>query len=234
VTGLSRICRRCESKFDPQSSPPCRCRCAQCNKRLDQSPTKPQTYCSDNCRKAAHRKREASKNTAAVTQSLTNEWYTPTEYIEAARRVLGGFDLDPASCEEANQTVGASSYYSESDSGLDHGVWKGRVWLNPPYGRLAGAFVVRCAEQYQTGNVTAAVILVNAHCTDTTWFQPLWDGALCFTRGRLNFAAGTAARSGSTHGSVFAYLGPDSAAFAREFAQFGAIVRRWPDGEPTS
>lgn len=217
-----RICDRCE-RF------PCRCRCPQCNGRLDvPSVGRRPRYCSPRCRDAAYRKREASKNTAAVTQSLTNEWYTPAEYIETARRVLGGFDLDPASCAEANETVRASRYYSEDNSGLDHDPWKGRVWLNPPYGRLAGAFVIRCAEQYQAGNVTAAVILVNAHSTDTAWFRPLWDGTLCFTHGRLNFAGGTAKRGGSTHGSVFAYLGSDPSTFAEHFAQFGAIVRRWP------
>jgi phage N-6-adenine-methyltransferase len=178
------------------------------------------------CRDKAQRKRDASKNTAAVTQSLTNEWYTPALYIESARAVLGGFDLDPASCEEANQAVQAAQFYSEADPGLDH-EWKGRVWLNPPYGRLAGDFIVHLDQQYRAGLVTAAIALVNAHCTDTAWFRPLWDHTLCFTYGRLNFAAGTARRGGSTHGSVFAYLGPDPAAFAAEFAQHGAVVQRW-------
>jgi ParB family chromosome partitioning protein len=175
---------------------------------------------------AAYRKREAAKNTAAVSQSLTNEWYTPAAYIESARHVLGGFDLDPASCAEANETVRAAQFYSEDDPGLDH-EWKGRVWLNPPYGRLAGDFIAYLVGQYHAGHVTAAIALVNAHCTDTAWFRPLWDHVLCFTYGRLNFAAGTARRGGSTHGSVFAYLGPDPAKFAIEFERYGAIVWRF-------
>lgn len=199
-------------------------RCTVCGSRFE-SARSTAKYCSRSCEAKSARKKAASKNTAAVTQSLTNEWYTPAEYIDAARAVLGGIDLDPASCAEANAVVQAARFYSEADPGLDH-EWKGRVWLNPPYGRLAGAFVVRLCEEYAAGRVDAAVCLVNAHCTDTAWFRPLWDHALCFTYGRLNFAKGTTARGGSTHGSVFAYLGLDHAAFTSQFSQYGAIVRR--------
>jgi phage N-6-adenine-methyltransferase len=166
-------------------------------------------------------------NGEAVQQSLTNEWYTPVKYLDAARAVLGGFDLDPASCIEANVTVKANQFYDQDDDGLAYD-WKGRVWLNPPYGRTAGAFVERLVGQYEAKNVSAAVALVNAHCTDTSWFQRLWSHTLCFTDHRIDFSAGTDARSGSTHGSVFAYLGPEPARFAEKFNRFGAVVRRWP------
>ena len=37
--------------------------------------------------------------------------YTPRDYAEAARRVMGGIDLDPFSCELANRTVRAARYF---------------------------------------------------------------------------------------------------------------------------
>lgn len=166
-------------------------------------------------------------NGEAVQQSTTNEWYTPARYLDAARTVLGGIDLDPASCAEANETVQATRFLVEEDDGLTF-EWHGRVWLNPPYGRIAGSFVDYLVDEYEEGHVTAAVALVNAHCTDTQWFQRLWPYTLCFTDHRIDFAAGTEERSGSTHGSVFVYLGPDPAAFADAFRAFGAVVRRWP------
>ena len=47
-----------------------------------------------------------------LTSRATDEWYTPAWIINAARRVLGTIDLDPASSAIANQTVQATNYYT--------------------------------------------------------------------------------------------------------------------------
>jgi ParB family chromosome partitioning protein len=160
-----------------------------------------------------------------VQSSVSNEHYTPEAYIEAARDVLGGIDLDPASCAAANKVVKATKFYSIKDNGLTK-PWKGRVWLNPPYGGQSGSFVAKLMEELRAERTSAAIILVNATATDTAWFQPLWDGVLCFTNHRINFA-GEGERSGSTFGSVFVYFGPAPEVFAEHFEQFGALVARF-------
>ena len=161
-----------------------------------------------------------------VLQSISNEHYTPRQYIEAAREVLGGIDLDPASCAEANRTVRAKRFFSIDDDGLSK-PWRGTVWLNPPYGGLAGGFIAKFISEYDVGRVTAGVVLVSAHATDTAWFQPLWSGLLCFTDHRINFYGGDE-RIGdrSTIGNVFVYFGERRDAFVEAFSQFGTVVGR--------
>src|SRR5258708_17152650 len=104
----------------------------------------------------------------------TNEWYTPARYIEAAREVMGGIDLDLASCEFANHVVQAAHFYTQETNGLMH-PWYGRVWLNPPYGKtMQGGgsnleyFTRHLVDHYQCGNVTEAILLIPAN-TATTW-----------------------------------------------------------------
>lgn len=160
------------------------------------------------------------------TQSKSNEWYTPARYIEAARRVMGGIDLDPASCLEANEIVQADTFYTAAQDGLEQ-EWYGRVWLNPPWGDKGPKFVKRAVQAYERGRIEQAVLLVNAHSTETNWFAPLWDHLLCFTDHRIDYVSPQEKTSASTHGSVFVYLGDDHQTFADEFRQFGYIVSRW-------
>jgi len=107
-----------------------------------------------------------------ISQSKSNEWYTPNDYVEAARRVMGNIDLDPASNDIAQGWIKADTYYTEQTDGLSHD-WNTRVWLNPPWGRLTGDFVAKLAGEMAAGRVQQAVVLVNAHATDTKWFVPL-------------------------------------------------------------
>lgn len=182
---------------------------------------------ADLVHRAVDRRLRQAQVIGHMMSSESNEWYTPAAYVEAAREVMGGIDLDAASHPLANEIVKADRYYTLEDDALAQ-PWSGRVWLNPPYS-AAAAFVARCLAEHAAGTVPAAIILVNAHATDTAWFQPLFDYPLCFTNHRIDFYTSedpTAQEARSTHGSVFAYLGPLRQRFASTFAQFGAVVQR--------
>jgi DNA-binding Lrp family transcriptional regulator len=168
---------------------------------------------------------EAHKHTVStIGSSKSNEYFTPPKYVEVARRVMGGIDLDPASNRRANETVQADLYYDHENNGLKQ-PWAGRVWLNPPYGRQAGDFVSRLISEYREGEVDEAIVLVNAHSAETNWFAPLWEGLICFTDHRIDFDTAHEV-SGSTHGSAFSYFGPNERAFIKEFDRFGYVARR--------
>ena len=83
----------------------------------------------------AYREVDGHDKTTAerIVASGENEWYTPEKYVEAARKVLGKIDLDPASSKPANKIIKATKFYTLADDGLKQ-PWNGRLWLNPPYG----------------------------------------------------------------------------------------------------
>jgi len=156
-----------------------------------------------------------------ANNSGDNEWYTPKDYIEAARQVLGGIDVDPASSPVANEIVMASAFYTSEDSGLDK-EWYGTVWMNPPYeSGLIGQFAEKLCDSYASGNVTSAVVLVN-NATETRWFQSLAEqaSAACFPKGRVKFWHPRKVAV-PLQGQAVLYLGPNADDFARAFSQFG-------------
>ncbi|MBM4012600.1 MAG: hypothetical protein FJ286_14705, partial [Planctomycetes bacterium] len=133
--------------------------------------------------------RQAVKSRPHVANnSGDNEWYTPKKYVDAARMVMGGIDLDPASSAVANAVVGASVFHDIAADGLAH-EWSGRVWMNPPYeSGLVERFVSQLVAAVDDGSVSQAVVLVN-NATETKWFQQLTAkaAAICFPRGRIRF-----------------------------------------------
>ena len=151
-------------------------------------------------------------------------WYTPPEYLEAARAVLGGFDLDPASSREAQETVKAARFFTREQDGLSQ-PWHGRVWLNPPFSR-ADSFVTKLLAEFNAGNVEAAILLTNA-CTDTDWFHKVFSvcRAICFTDGRISFVhASRGSCGGGRVGQTFFYFGNDIDAFAASFEPIGTVI----------
>jgi ParB family chromosome partitioning protein len=153
------------------------------------------------------------------------EWYTPAEYINAAKTLMGDIDLDPASSDAAQEVVEARRfYYSKSDDGLSQ-EWRGRVWLNPPYSaQLVRAFVDKLRAEYEADNISHALLLVN-NATDTQWFQELLSRyPVCFTRGRVKFWGPDKEGLGARQGQAVIYLGDNSNEFTATFSAFGTVV----------
>jgi hypothetical protein len=143
--------------------------------------------------------------------SESNEFYTPPAIVEAARATMGGIDLDPASCEEANEVVQARCYYLARGLELswrrdvDHNLALGstlgnpgapaRVFLNPPGGKVgkrssAVVWWEKLCREWQAGNVEQAVfICFNLEVLNTTQASPLacLDFPICYFRQRPRF-----------------------------------------------
>jgi len=157
--------------------------------------------------------------------SVENEWYTPSKYIESARAVMGSIDLDPASCELAQETVRAGQYFTIEDNGLAK-EWHGNVWLNPPYSKESiGLFAEKLVEE--SANFNQAIVLVN-NATDTNWFHQIGKvaSAMCFVRGRIKFndKSGKPANS-PVQGQAFIYIGGEVEKFSQVFSEFGFIAK---------
>ena len=159
-----------------------------------------------------------------------NEWYTPAEYIEATRDVLGTIDLDPASSAVAQKTVRAKRYFSKKDNGLEQ-EWHGRVWLNPPYSQPDIAhFVAKLLGEIEAGRVTAAIMLTHNN-TDTAWFHRVAAraDAVCFTKGRVKFESPEGDIAAATNGQTFFYFGKEPRKFGVRFRQIGLVLARMMD-----
>lgn len=152
--------------------------------------------------------------------SDTPEWYTPAHILTAVVAALGAIDLDP--CADAGKRVPAATHFTIEDDGLSQ-PWRGRVYMNPPYGREIVAWVDKLAEEFRYGNVTEAIALVPAR-VDTTWWRRLPHREWLAVSGRLAFSEH---ENAAPFPSAVCYLGPNWLRFREVFTALGDGYSRW-------
>jgi hypothetical protein len=159
--------------------------------------------------------------------SGNNEWYTPKEFIDTAREVMGSIDVDPASSQIANTIIQAHTYYTLADNGLEQ-KWIGNVFMNPPYAQPSiDDFSSKLNQEILEGNTKQAIVLVN-NATETKWFQALAHtaSAICFPKSRVKFWSPDK-ESAPLQGQAFLYFGSETEKFINGFSKYGfvAIIR---------
>jgi hypothetical protein len=185
---------------------------------------------------------------AARHSSKSNEHYTPSFIVDAARATMTAIDLDPASCEVANRTVRASAIYTQADNGLVL-PWHGNVFLNPPGGKLEGQSNqklrwFKLAAEWMAGSVRSAVFVgFSVEILQTTQTKRPLDLPVpaevphCFPSRRVAYMkqaedGGLVVGDSPPHSSVIVYLPPRGSAadwaagveaFGRNFAHVGAL-----------
>ena len=136
---------------------------------------------------------KSTTNRLAATDSRnanTHTWLTPEYFFSE----LGNFDLDPCAAPEPRPFPTAKKMLSlPKHDGLKE-EWKGRIWLNPPYGSHT-PFWLKKLKEHNDG-----IALVFAR-TDTKWFQEIMQNQGVFLlKGRIKFLYpdGTVAENSSS------------------------------------
>jgi phage N-6-adenine-methyltransferase len=146
-------------------------------------------YCSESCRmmrdmlrnRAAH-----PRKTPPWHSSKTVEWTTPRSLFYELYDRYGPFDLDAAATAE---NALCPKFYTRADDALKQ-IWSGRVWLNPPYSRMLGAWMRKAF--FSARHTADIVVCLVPSRTDTKWWHLYaMRGQIQFIRGRLCFGNNT-------------------------------------------
>jgi len=122
----------------------------------------------------------------ALFSSDREDWGTPEDLFRRLNAIYD-FRLDAAA---APHNAKCARFFTRADNALDQdwAVHK-RIWLNPPYGRMIGAWMQKAYEESRRGGLV--VCLVHAR-TDTRWGHDWVEGKarVTFLKGRLKFTRG--------------------------------------------
>jgi hypothetical protein len=145
-----------------------------------------------------------------------DEWLTPPEILAA----LGAFDLDPCAPFCPPWRTAVRQYHKEQD-GLAQ-PWHGRVWLNPPFGREADAWMEKMVAH---GN---GIALLAARTETAMFFGAVWNkaDAILFLKGRPHFHYVDGTRAAANSGAPICLIayGKDNAKGLESCGLAGAFV----------
>ena len=178
--------------------------------------------------------------------SKSVEHYTPAWVCAGVRELFGGgIDLDPASCAQANQLVGATTFYTEAEDGLTL-PWFGRVFLNPPGGvRVVPGTNIRASQpalwwatlvdRWIARSVDQAMFVI--FNLETLRHALAWEGRhpldfpILLFRDRVDYFRpgrfGPEPQGSPSHPSALVYLGANVERFTSIFAAHGVV---WTGG----
>jgi hypothetical protein len=122
----------------------------------------------------------------------------PDEYLEALKYVMGEMNLDHA---------------CEMSQGRD-----GRFFLNS-YSWIKGSKLVpMLIEEIEAGRVIEAAVIANSRYIGWDWFQPLFNGTICFTIQKNG--------NKKNGGICVSYFGTKRNKFIAKFSQLGTVLER--------
>ena len=114
--------------------------------------------------------------------SVTDQWATPLDFFKKCEEKYGPFNTDV--CADASNAK-CKEFFTKEQDGLKQ-AWKGKCWMNPPYGKEIGKWMEKAFLSAQNEGATI-VCLVPAR-TDTKWWHDYaMKGQIEFIKGRLKF-----------------------------------------------
>jgi len=178
------------------------------------APPSPMTPAGQSLAPAHGSPRSLSGHQSAAMKSEV--WLTPPEILQS----LGPFDLDPCAPSVRPWEM-ARDHISLPADGLA-AEWWGRVWLNPPFGTKAAAWLRKMKAH---GN---GIALIPARTETAMFYESVWGGgdAVCFLKGRPHFhhVDGTRAPFNSGAPICLVAYGLDNVE-ALKRASLGVVVR---------
>jgi len=139
----------------------------------------------------------APKLNMGMFPSAKDDWATPADLFAALNNRFS-FDLDPcASVENAK----CSRFFTREDDGLLQ-LWHGRVFMNPPYGRVLGDWVKKAYQEVAAGRAGVAVALIPARTDTGYWHDYVMQASeVILLRGRVHHDH--AGHDGPAHNAPF-------------------------------